>query len=251
VYQFRIEYRIVGWQEMPLGEAADRLVDSDRIVLFEVEPHADLGFVWLSRPLLFALLGLIFGARPGRPRCAIPERPYTRIEERVYQRLAQETLDRLGDCFEGLTDMRSRVLSFDAPARLRADAHDRVVVGTLDVQGLGDICRMRFGLPRAPFEALRAPIRAVQPGRRAALAHAVTEMPMKLRVELGSAEMSLSELAALREGSVIPVDAAVDGSLLVRIGGRPKFRAIRGTVGQKLAVQLTGRLEHLQEVSDG
>jgi flagellar motor switch protein FliM len=54
----------------------------------------------------------------------------------------------------------------------------------------------------------------------------------------------------LQAGSVVPIDAASDGSLLVRVAGRPKFRAIRGALGQRLAVQLTERIAG-GEVRDG
>ena len=72
-----------------------------------------------------------------------------------------------------------------------------------------------------------------------------------LRSPRSSIEMSLAELTNLRTGSIIPLDATESGDLLVKVEGQPKFRGVRGAVGNKVAVQLTERLERAVEAQDG
>ena len=43
-----------------------------------------------------------------------------------------------------------------------------------------------------------------------------------------------------REGDVLPLTPADPAGLIVRVEDEDKFRAVRGTVGQRVAVQVTG-----------
>jgi flagellar motor switch protein FliM len=242
LYQSRIVFRLMGWREQTHGEMADALLDSDRIATFVSEPSGEMGFLWFSRPMFFSLLCLNFGARPSNSLSEIPSRDYTGIEERVYRRSSQEILTQLEDAWRDLVPTDSTIQSIEGPGWLQEDPGSNVLLATMDVSGLGDICRLRIGLPESTFSDLSAAGQLAQPEKRAALAYEVSEMPLELRVELGVSEMSLSQLSELHNGMMIPVDAAKDGSLLVRVAGKGKFRGIRGKVGRRLAVQLTERL---------
>jgi flagellar motor switch/type III secretory pathway protein FliN len=160
-------------------------------------------------------------------------------------------LAQLNACWAELSEARARLVGLESASLLRERAgEEELLLATLDVRGLGDICRLRLGLPASAFGERREAPLAAATGDPPAVERAVHEMPIELRVELGSVALSLSQLAELEAGSVVPIDAAPDGTLLVRVEGQPKFRAIRGALGQRLAVQLTERIAG-GEVRDG
>ena len=68
---------------------------------------------------------------------------------------------------------------------------------------------------------------------------------MTLRAEVGRAEITLGELGRLQPGDEIPLRAAAPEGYVVSIEGQPKFRAVRGSVGGRLAVQILERIEGL------
>ncbi len=68
------------------------------------------------------------------------------------------------------------------------------------------------------------------------------EMALDFRAEIGSVEMSLADLSSLSEGDVIAIEPIDGDELVATVGGIPKFHAIRGAVGRRLAVQLTQRI---------
>jgi flagellar motor switch protein FliM len=55
-------------------------------------------------------------------------------------------------------------------------------------------------------------------------------------------ELPLRRLASLQVGDLLPLEAADGEGLVVRVENEPKFRAERGSVGKRLAVQLLERL---------
>jgi flagellar motor switch protein FliM len=67
-------------------------------------------------------------------------------------------------------------------------------------------------------------------------------MPVAVRVEAGHAEVPLQQVAALQVGDVIPLERSDSRGLLVRVEEEPKYVAVRGAVGARLAVQLVKSL---------
>ena len=78
-------------------------------------------------------------------------------------------------------------------------------------------------LPVAPVKVVQAPAGAID--------NALSQVPVQVCVELGTAIMTMRELATLQVGTVIPVHQERDGMLPVRIGGRQK------AVGRALIVR--------------
>ncbi len=240
IYQQTISFNLTGWEEASLGDLADAIPPTDVVGVMETSPPRGLGFVWIGRPLLFSLMALSFG---GSAATAAPlARRYTGIERRFYRRVADEMVHGLDAAWGPLVEARSRLLSVDQPARLYEEGHEKVILASIDVKGLADFCRMRLALPPAPFHSLVASQVRVEPGRRDDVAAAVLEMPVQLRVEAGSTQLTLRELSALQVGQTIAIDTEEPGALLVRVEGRPKFHAVRGSVGSRLAVQVTDRV---------
>jgi flagellar motor switch protein FliM len=61
---------------------------------------------------------------------------------------------------------------------------------------------------------------------------------LPFRVELGSAELTIGDLANLGPGDVIRLDSAINQDLEVKISGRTRFRARPGKQGKRMAVQI-------------
>jgi flagellar motor switch/type III secretory pathway protein FliN len=95
---------------------------------------------------------------------------------------------------------------------------------------------------RSKSQAGGAPARAAQaaagPPGVEGLLH---EVALDLRVELGSAEITLRRLGELQPGDLIQLQPSDPEGYLVRIEGQPKFTATPGSVGNRLAVQILER----------
>jgi flagellar motor switch/type III secretory pathway protein FliN len=119
------------------------------------------------------------------------------------------------------------------------------MLATYDVKGFSEACRVRLAVPT---EALRkagaAPVKAVKPSAHAGVS--LLEVPIQLRAQVGTVELSLAEVGRLEIGQSIPLDVPSDGSLTVRIGERETFRGIAGTRGPKRAVQLQELIEAVE-----
>ncbi len=241
VHQTTVQFPLSRWETMSSGELAEAIPPSDLLTVVEFSPNNAVGYLWLGRPLLFSMMALSYGA-PSVKAAAPVARPYTRIEKRYYRHFSSELLSTLDAAWQDLVELRSRVLTVDGLDRLYEDAHDPMLVATFEVEGLSDFGRMRLALPAGPFESLAGSPARVAPTRRCELEDAVLDTAVSLRVEAGGLDLTLRALAGLEVGQVLPLDTERDGEFVVRIEGRPKFRGLRGAVGNRLAIQITERL---------
>lgn len=241
IYQTTIEFPLSRWEALTLGELAEVIPPSDVLSVLELSSPRGIGYLWLGRPLLFSLMALSYGA--GSAKTAAPAgRPYTRIEKRFYRHQSSELLATLDGSWSDLVATETSVLTVEGLDRLYEDAHGTVMVATFEIRGLSEFGRMRLALPPGPFEALAGNATRAEPGNREELEDVVLGTEVSLRVEAGGADVSLRELAALEVGQVLPLQAERAGDFLVKVEGRPKFRGQRGSVGGRLAIQITERL---------
>ena len=108
---------------------------------------------------------------------------------------------------------------------------DRVVVATFELALGGRVGTMRLcGCGRLAGSA-----GAGQPRRAAA-------GPLEVTASIDSAELSAADLAELSAGDVIVTDLPVEGEVIVRIGGIPKFAARLRVEGGRRVLEITRRL---------
>jgi flagellar motor switch protein FliM len=242
VHQRSLEFKLMSWEPLGLADFADSLLSDDRVVLLELEPGRALGCLLLGRPLFFGWMTLAFGAPAGLPRLQIPERPYTRIEGRFLLRAAHELAAQLESTLGRRRPLTVRVVEVVEPRLLPRQPSERFRMASFEVSGLGDVCRLRLLLPEGLLEKDSDAVGAEPASAWSPVRERMLRMPLRLRVEAGNIEMSLRELATLRVGDVLPFENADAEGLVVCVEDEPKFRAERGSVGRRLAVQLLDRL---------
>ena len=60
---------------------------------------------------------------------------------------------------------------------------------------------------------------------------------------MGNAVLTVRELLHLKLGDIIRLDTSADTSLLIKVGGAPKFYAKPGLQGKKIAIMITSKIE--------
>lgn len=210
-------------------------------VVTGVEPAALLVF---RRPFLLALLAGVVGEIP----LALPaDRETTDLETSLVGYAARELfLDPLERGWPGTAppQFSAGALSAPRPAWLAngGELADLALFATLDATAPFGQQPVYLVVPRGgPWAALAAPEGPPRESARAGGAQIealVRQMPVELEVLLGSADLSMRELSALRAGDVLVLEQKVDEPLDGLVAGARKFRVWPGTVGAKAAVQV-------------
>ena len=158
----------------------------------------------------------------------------------MLRRLVGDWLSVIGAHLPGDEERKPRIRGIE-PARALGDwPGARVVFWSVEVEGLGELGRLRLAWPLDALTRPVEPAKARGPAPGDPLHGLLLDAPVVLCAEVGTADVSLSRLAGLEVGDVLPIDVRDDGRLIVRIEGRPKFDAIRGAVGNRAAIQIVG-----------
>ena len=240
-----IQFALIGQRPIESSELAELMLPTDIVGSFQIMPKGTSGVLLLSRPFFFSMLCTLFGAganiKPIRP----PTRDYTRIERRFYVRIVKEMLTKLEEQWQPLSPVSLVFGGLLGRTSIGEGESRPAVLATFDVKGFGDSCRVRLLVPSESFR--RAGAMAPKIAKPVASGGvSVLDVPIRLRAQVGTAELSLAEVGRLQVGQSIALDVPSDGTLTVRIGDREKFRGIAGTRGPKRAVQLQERVEGLE-----
>lgn len=240
-----IQFVLIGQREIELAEVAELMLPTDLAGVFQLQPKGLTGLMLLSRPFFFEMLCTLFGAganiKPIRP----PTREYTRIERRFYMRIVKEMLAKLEEQWQGLEPVTLAWIGTQGRPLIAKSEARSAFLATFDVRGFSQTCRVRIAIPSEAFRKAGAtPVRAAKTAAQPAVS--LLDVPIQLRAQVGTVELTLGEVGRLEVGQSVVLDVPSDGSLTVRIGEREKFRGIAGTRGSRRAVQLQERIEAVE-----
>ncbi len=237
-----IQFSLIGQREIELAELAELMLPTDVVGAFQIMPKGHGGLLLLSRPFFFQMLCMYFGAGPNLKPARPPTREYTRIERRFYTRIAKEMIGKLEEQWQTLAPVTLAWNGILGRAAVGEGDARPASLATFDVRGFSETCRVRLAVPS---EGLRragaAPPKTIRTSTQAG--PSLLEVPIRLRAQVGTADLTLADVGRLQVGQTIPLEVPNDGTLTVRIGEREKFRGIAGTRGSKRAVQLQERIE--------
>ncbi|MCD6365265.1 MAG: FliM/FliN family flagellar motor switch protein, partial [Planctomycetes bacterium] len=187
------------------------------------------GWIEISPPAARAIIDAMFGVCP--PGQAAPsDRPATLVEHKLLLRVMASAVE----CFsrawsgEGLENLHLFEGPLDGAPAPAAASDEAVTVLTFELSLAGRFGQLRFCLPAGLIDGSdisRAPRRRTG--------------PVEMSVAVSDTAVPRDELDRLEIGDIITTDTSVDGEVVVRVGGIPKYRARLGVCDGRRAVVIT------------
>jgi flagellar motor switch protein FliM len=245
LYQRTLGFTLIDLRSLPSQDFAAAMIGHDSAVLLRFQPELGVGALLIGRTLLYGWLTLSFGGQVDSAPPFVPNRRPSRIETRFLSSIAAELGTRLGSVLARLGEARLELGPVVEAELVPTQTSPRLLVASFDARGFGNVARLRVALPENVFQSERPKLAAGRAGGAGApeLALRLQGMPLRLRAEVGSAELPLGKLRRLRAGDVVPLrPACAGGGVLLRVEGEPKFRGVPGVVGARVAVRITERM---------
>lgn len=217
----------------------------DDAVGFRIVPKGDPGAAFLfalPRPLLLALLAGMMGETP-------PELPADRdlspaeasLSEFCLRELFLSPLSAGWPLAGGLSVVAEGPAPPGTVWRIPPSAPVLLAPLTLTA-GFGEVATPLVFPRAATFDRLTAiptpPDPPTSASDRKHIESLVLEMGIDLSVVLGTADLTLSEMARLKPGDLLVLRQKVSEPLEAEVSGSPKFRVWPGAVGSRAAVQI-------------
>lgn len=208
--------------------------------------------------LVFAIIDRLLGG-PGQITAKVRE--LTEIEESLIKTVISRALFNLQEAWKSMLEVEFQILDLETNPQFAqiAPPNDMVVLITFEAKvaetsGMISIC-----IPYSVLEPNIGKFSAQQwfsGVRRAAHSESKTiqkeleKIKVDLSAQLGDVCLSLQDLVDLRKGDVIRLDMPLSRDLRVLVGGKQAFFAHPGSVGKRVAVQITRPLRAGEGESD-
>jgi flagellar motor switch protein FliM len=233
--------------QLTWSNALDEVPDASISAIVDVTPINGRILLTAERSLVLVLLERLLGGKgTERP----PERHLTDVDLALTSRVFQTLLDELSISFNDMAELQFVLLELEtqrAPAQL-APLSEPSLALTLEVK-LGRVSStMVLLLPHRALEPVLAapPEEEEDAGIAFAVGEALGGVSVELRAEVGSVDLPLDGVLALKPGDVLRLGpSAGEGEREVTLfaDSVPLHRARLGRNGRRRAVQITRRVE--------
>ncbi len=227
-------------EEVPAGSLSGivQIAPYDARILFTAE--------------LTLLLGVIERLLGGQTGDLPPERSLTEVDRALISRILQTLLDELSISFNDLGELSFKLVDLETertPAQL-APLSEPTLAMTFEFRLAHNSSTMVLLLPHRSIEPVLRTQGAQEQDAQlaadaaAAVMDAMGEVSVLLRAEVGSVDMSLADVLALRPGDILRLDgAAEEGAVTLYADAVALHRAKLGRNGRRRAVGVLGPAE--------
>ncbi len=244
-----ISVELIDTAQLTWANALDEVPKRSVSGIVDVSPLDGRILLTAELTLLLGLLERLLGGQ-GMDRPA--ERPLTDVDRALTKRIFQTLLDELSISFADIAELRFGLVDIEperAPAQL-APLSEPTLAMTFEVKLGRASSTMVLLIPHRAIEpVLRAPVATpgaaeITADTAAAVGEAMGEVVVQLRAEVGSVDMSLERVLALRPGDVLRLDGnAEEGAVTLFADAVGLHRCKLGRNGRHRAVGVLGSVE--------
>ncbi len=252
-----VDFEVASIEQLSYEEFTRSLPEPTIIGISELDPLSGQFLLEINPDIGFAIIDRLFGGF-GRP--IEKGRSFTDIEETVLKKVLNWFLSTMPEAWENILDLNPRLRELESNPQFTqiVPSNDMTIIITFSArigesEGLINICLPYIMLepivPQLSAQQWFASSREEQTAKHLEkLKKRVRKAPLELQVELGSTELTVSDLLYLEKGDVVRMDKLTDEMADVRIGSNIKYRGIIGTRHKHKALKIMEVVE--QEEGD-
>ncbi|MGJ9381418.1 flagellar motor switch protein FliM [Salipaludibacillus neizhouensis] len=247
-----VQISVASVDQLPYDEFIRSVPRMTILNVFEPYPLEGRFVMEVNPNIAFAMMDRMLG---GKGEAYNKVEDLTEIETKIMTQLFQRTLETFREAWLSVKELDPIMDDMEVnPQFLQlVSPNETVVVISLSTtigesSGMINIC-----LPHVVIESLlpllsvhlwmQTKKKELQPIEIESLRRNIKQAPLDVVVELGHSEITIAEFLNLGANDIIELDQSIEESLLLRVGGEPKFKVQPGKLKNHVAVQVTDILE--------
>jgi len=250
-----VHVHVASVDQLTYEEFTRSIPNPTTMAVIDMDPLKGSAILEIDPAITFSIIDRSFG---GQGEGAKFSRDLTDIEQSVMEGIIVRILGNLRESWSTVIDLRPRLGGIETNPQFAqiVSPSEMVVLVTLetkvgDVEGMMNLC-----IPYLTIEPIISKLSAqfwyssVRRGTTTEnlniLRERLATVAVTLVAEIGGMNLPVREVLALRPGDIIRLDnTRVDDPMMLKIGNRKKFECRPGVVGNKVAVQITKKLEEI------
>ena len=227
------------------------------LAVINMDPLTGSAILEIDPAITFTIIDRLFGG-PGEG--AKINRELSEIERAVMESIIVRILGNMREAWSQVIDLRPRLGTIETNPQFVqiVPPTEMVVLVTLETKVMEVEGMMNFCIPYLTIEPIISKLSAqywYSSVRRGAttenlnvLRERLAGIDVPLVAEVGSLTLAMKDVMSLQPGNVIRLSGSrVGDPMVLKLGNRPKFDCRPGVVGKKLAVQVTRKIEDIEE----
>ena len=244
-----VQVSLEGIEQQAYHEFAADGQDGNLIYIINLDPLPAPMLLEVTTPLVFSSLDRLLG---GTGKALIQEREPTEMERKLFQEnWLLPVLDAVSTAWQAIISLTPNVTAVETNAGfVHIALPTDVVVSAVMNAAIGDAeGRIRLCYTYATLEPIVPQLdtqRLIGAGRARRrpddsenVRRGLRGITVPLVAQLGTAEVTMSELMGLQRGDVITLDSFIDREINLLVNGEVKYRARPGLKKHRLAVRVT------------
>jgi flagellar motor switch protein FliM len=242
-----IQMEVYSVGQMRYEEFIPTVPDPSSFGIFTIEPLQGNAVIEMNPSITFPMLDRLLGG-PGMPITAA--RPLTDMELTIVSNIFQKALSQMRGTFETILPITPKLLSTERslqfvqvvpPAEMVVIVSFKIKMG--ECTGFMSICIPCSTIEPIIFKLKSQFMFSSDRGRSAVeeevLKEKMSDVPVQVRVILGTASLTVKELMDLEVGDCIRLERRADDELEVKVGKETRFFGRPGIFKGSLAVVIT------------
>jgi flagellar motor switch protein FliM len=227
------------------------------LAVINMDPLKGSAVLEIDPSITFTIIDKLFG---GLGEASKINRELTDIELSVMEGIIVRILGNLREAWSNVIDLRPRLGTIETNPQFAqiVPPNDMVVLITLetkvgDVEGMTNLCIPYISIEpiisKLSAQYMYSSIRKGSTDENAAIIQArLDNVKLPILAEIGGMQLLLQDVLNLKVGDVVKLpDTTINSDMIVKIGGRKKFKCRPGVVSNRIAVKLG---EPIEEVPD-
>lgn len=215
--------------------------------------------IGVDRAFVLSLVDTLFGGDGSEPPYRT-ERPLTKLETSIVKWLFEQVNRSLQASFKRLADISLTLERIDNPPAFDCLGRpsSTVAAATFELKCSGGVGRMFIALPQPVLGFLKsaparqAPVQttALDPGWSRSLGNRIGRAGLSMKAILGATQLRLGEVAALRPGQIIALDAISQNRVRLDCNGQPLYWCKLGQADGVYTLSIEREIDQEQEFMD-
>ena len=227
------------------------------LAIINMDPLKGNAILEIDPAITFSIIDRLFG---GTGEGTKAQHELTDIESAVMEGIIVRILGNLREAWTQVIDLRPRLGQIDTNPQFAqiVPPTDMVVLVTLETK-VGDVeGMMNFCIPYLTIEPIVGKLsvqfwyssarRTTTTENMAVLKEKLTSVDVSIAAEIGKIQIPIREVVSLRIGDIINLyNVRIGDPYSLNVGNKKKFLCKPGVIGKKMAVQITTKLENIEQ----
>lgn len=252
-----VSVHVASVDQLTYEEFVRSIPNPTTLAVINMDPLKGSAVLEIDPSITFTIIDKLFGGSGDSARIT---RELTDIELSVMEGIIVRILGNLREAWSNVIDLRPRLGNIETNPQFAqiVPPNDMVVLITLetkvgDVEGMTNLC-----IPYITIEPIISKLSAqywyssirkgITDENLATIQARLETVELLVVAEIGEVPITVNEVMELTVGDVIKLpDTKVDSDMVLKLGGRRKYKCRPGLIGNRVAVQIGEQIEEIPD----